>query len=137
MNWTYKGQEILDVNQLPEGTQGFIYLMEFSNGRKYIGKKALYHKRTRKPLKGYKRKRVDYVESDWKKYNGSIKNEQYKLDIDSGKLLITNKTIIELCQDKWDMTYLETKHQFESDCLRKDEYYNSNILGKFYRKKKS
>jgi hypothetical protein len=135
MNWNYKGREITEVNMLPENAVGFIYLIEFSNGRKYIGKKALFHKRTRKPLKGYKRKRVDYVESDWKKYNGSIKNEQFHEDFNSNRILIINKTILKVCMDKWGMTYYETKYQFETDCLVDQCYYNQNILGKFYRKK--
>ena len=92
----------------------------YSNGNKYVGKKNLYHKRTRPPLKGYKRKRVDQVESDWAKYNGSIKDEQYKADIKSGKLTITKKEILQVCFTKWELTYYETKLQFELDVLLND-----------------
>lgn len=134
INWTLDKREILSESDFPDGAIGFIYELHFSNGRKYIGRKILLHKRTRAALKGKKRKRVDYVDSGWRKYEGSIKNKQHEIDIKRGVILL-RKEILRVCFDKWDMTYYETKYQFDRDCLVDDAYYNGNILGKFYRKK--
>ena len=139
VQWKVEGEPksttILKLSQFDEKAVGFIYELHFSNGRKYIGRKALSHKRTRPPLKGAKRKRVDYVDSGWLKYEGSIKNLQYKEDIKAGRIHLIQKVILKICFDKWDMTYYETKYQFDRDCLVDNKYYNGNILGKFYRKK--
>ena len=57
---------------IPEGTFGFIYeIINTINNKKYIGKKQMVRKIKRKPLKGKKRKRIDFIESDWKTYTGS------------------------------------------------------------------
>lgn len=70
--WLYDGKEISSINDMPTETIGFVYeITHKPTGKKYIGKKSLYHKKTRPPLKGYKRKRVEYVESDWLSYYGS------------------------------------------------------------------
>lgn len=133
--WTYKNNVILEVESLPDNAIGFVYLLEFSNGMKYIGRKSLYHTRTLKPLKGKKRKRKKTVDSDWKTYCGSIKNEEFCEGFKSKKITVVKREIVHICYDQWDLTYYETKYQFDSDCLIKEDYYNQNILGKFYRKR--
>ena len=66
----YYNNEI--VEELPEGTVGFVYLItNLTNNRKYIGKKLAQFKRTKPPLKGRKNKRRSTVESDWREYYGS------------------------------------------------------------------
>jgi hypothetical protein len=43
------------------------------------------------------------------------------------------REIIKLCTNKKELTYWETKLQFAYGVLEKpDEYYNDNILGKFF-----
>ena len=39
-------ETITSIEQVPEGAIGFIYLIEYVDGCKYIGKKNLYSKRT-------------------------------------------------------------------------------------------
>jgi hypothetical protein len=57
---------------VPESAYGFIYVItNLETNRKYIGKKQMVSKRTRPPLKGKKRKRIEFVESDWKTYVSS------------------------------------------------------------------
>ena len=47
---------------VPETAYGFIYMItNLVNDRKYIGKKQMVSKRTRPPLKGKKRKRIEFV----------------------------------------------------------------------------
>jgi len=136
--WTsplFPGGAILFITDFPEPTVGFIYEVEFNNGKKYIGRKALWHNYSLPPLKGKKRKRKRQRESDWKTYNGSFKDEELKKEIAEGKLFPIKRTILKRCTTNWEMTYYETKYLFEHDCLLSDDYYNSNILGKFYRPK--
>lgn len=136
IDWKYRKKEIKELEDLTSEAIGFIYEIEFCNGNKYLGRKALYHKRTLKPLKGYKRKRKSVVESDWKTYIGSPKDEDLKKLLKSGEVKVKSRNILKVCTTLWEMSYFETKYLFERDCLLKNEYYNSNIMGKFYRPKK-
>ena len=70
--WTFQNKI---VETLPEGCEGFVYLItNLTNDRKYIGKKLAKFKTTKPPLKGRKNKRRGYKESDWKTYWGSSDN---------------------------------------------------------------
>lgn len=134
-NWNYNGEDVTAIQWFPEDSIGFIYEIEFNNGKKYLGRKALYHKKTSPPLKGKKRKRVKYVESNWKKYNGSFKDPELIENLKKGYLVPVKRKIIRICFTPWEMTYYETKLLFDRDCLLSNEYYNNNILGKFYKPK--
>lgn len=127
--WIYKGKSITKRDQLPEEAVGFVYkIYNKKEDKTYIGKKILANKRTRKPLKGYKRKRVDYVESNWMKYMGSsIETKKWNLED-------CVREIVYICFNKTMMTYYETSLQFKENVLENDEYINDNILGKFYKK---
>ena len=48
MNWIYKEEE---VTELPNGYYGFIYLIEYENGMKYIGMKSIMSEQTLPALK--------------------------------------------------------------------------------------
>lgn len=130
--WLYDGKEISSINDMPTETIGFVYeITHKPTGKKYIGKKSLYHKKTRPPLKGYKRKRVEYVESDWLSYYGS--HEGIKKLITESKQDDFDREILEFAKTKKYLTYLEVKYQFVKEVLEKqDFYFNSNILGKFH-----
>ncbi len=93
-------------------------------------KKLFYSKRTLPLLKVYKRKRVVVKESDWLTYYSSSKElkEQVKA---LGKENFKREVLI-LCKSKREMTYHETRLQFERDVLHKAEYLNGNILGRFF-----
>jgi len=128
--WNYRGQRIKSREDLPADAVGFVYrILNRRTEQVYIGKKILLNKRTRPPLKGYKRKRVDYVESNWMKYTGS--------NAESKKWEIENcyREIIYICYNKTMMSYYETKLQFTENVLENDKFLNDNILGKFYKKK--
>ena len=50
--WYYNDEP---VDELPEGTVGFVYLItNLTNNRKYIGKKLASFRKTKPPLKGRK-----------------------------------------------------------------------------------
>ena len=117
---------------IPETAYGFIYMItNLVTNRKYIGKKQMVSKRTRPPLKGKKRKRIEFVESDWKSYISSsnelvqdlqkIGKEQFKFEI------------LRFCSNKSQLAYYEAKEQFDREVLLKEDYYNGIInlrLGK-------
>jgi len=111
---------------IPEDTFGFIYeITNLINNRKYIGKKQMVRKIRRKPLKGKKRKRIDYIESDWKTYTGSsdVLNEDIKnLGMNNFKF-----NILKFCNSKFELSYFEAKIQFEKDVLLNENYYNGII----------
>lgn len=129
--WIYENKKINSVEDFPDGVIGFVYrITNQTKSKKYIGKKILSHKITRPPLKGLKRKRKIIKESNWQEYTGS--NEQLNEDILKGDVI--KKEILKLCFNKKQMSYYETKYQFLENVLEDDSYYNSNILGKFFRK---
>ena len=132
--WLYEGKVIESIEQMPEGVFGFIYVVTHKpSGKKYIGKKQLISNRTLPPLKGQKRRRKVQKESDWKTYYGSqaeikqlVKESQDKLDF--------TREIITFCYTKKELTYYETKELFVREVIENDDYLNSNVLGKFFRK---
>lgn len=109
-----------------EGYVGFTYLItNLTNNRKYIGKKRLTKKVSKKPLKGKKRRRISRIESDWKDYWGS--NDELLADIQKLGVDKFKREIVRLCKTLGECSYFEAKAQFETDCLMSDMYYNSWI----------
>ena len=105
---------------------GFIYEITNSiDGKKYIGKKQCHSRLKRKPLKGKKRNRIDYVDSDWREYTSSSNelNEDIKKH---GKDKFQIK-IIKICNSKWALAYYEIKEQIEKDVLLREDYYNGIV----------
>jgi hypothetical protein len=113
---------------------GFVYLIQNNlNGKKYIGRKYLWQFRT---PKGKKRKVKS--ESDWKNYYGSC--PELKEDIDKLGRENFSRTILSLHKTKGKTNFGETSQLFKNDVLTESldsgepAFYNSNILGRFYRK---
>lgn len=131
--WTYKDQQISSIEDMPEGTYGFVYEVTHNpTGKKYLGKKVLQFNRTLPPLKGQKRKRKVVKESDWKTYYGS--HDEIKSLIKEGKDLEFERKIIKFVNSKKLLTYFEIKYQMINEVLENDNYLNFNILGKFFSK---
>ena len=111
---------------VPETAYGFIYLITNSvTNKKYIGKKQMVSKRTRPPLKGKTRKRIEFVESDWKTYISSsneLVNDMQKIGKEKFKF-----EILRFCDNKSQLAYYEAKEQFDREVLIKEDYYNSMI----------
>ncbi len=137
-NWIWNNQEVQDISFIEEGVIGFIYIITLSNNMKYIGKKNFFSKRKRvfgkKEIAKMSDKRLktyEYVikESDWKSYTGSSE----LMKVIPKNITIVKKEIIDLARSNKELTYLELHHQVVNDVLRNDNYYNSNILGKFFR----
>ena len=130
--WTYQGTTFTtdDINSF----FGYVYrITNLQSGRQYIGRKYFWSKR--KPRGG---KRRVTSESDWKKYYGS--SEELKGD---RKLLGNNlfkREILSLHTTPGRTNYAETKELFLNNVLQETlddgtpKYYNSNILGRYYKK---
>jgi hypothetical protein len=124
MDWLYKNElfETPDKNPF----EGFVYIIENLNNKKlYIGKKHFWSRRKNK-----KTGRRETKESDWKDYYGS--SEELKKDIDILGKENFKRTIIHLCIYKKQMTFWEEKEQWNRNVLLSDEYYNTNIGGKYF-----
>ncbi len=113
---------------------GFVYLIENNlNSKKYIGRKYFWQFRT---PRGKKRKVKS--ESDWKKYYGSC--PELKEDIEKYSRENFSRSIISLHKTKGKTNFGETSQLFKNDVLTESldngepAFYNSNILGRFYRK---
>ena len=142
--WLYKEKVINSIEDMPQDTFGFIYIVTHKpTGKSYIGKKSLFHnikkKLTKKELAeqtGPGRKsatRVVVKESDWKTYYGSAKPIMEL--IKGGKQEEFTREILQLVPNKKLLTYYECKYLFEYSVLENPEgYFNDNILGKFFTK---
>ena len=130
--WTYEGAAFTS-NDIDDFF-GFVYrITNLQSGKQYIGRKYFWSKR--KPRGG---KRRVTSESDWKRYYGS--SEELKAD---RKLLgdkCFKREIISLHTALGRTNYAETKELFLNNVLQETledgsaKYYNSNILGRYYKK---
>ena len=140
INWTYKGKEITDINQLSSVAIGFVYkITNLTNGKVYYGKKTIRSMKkkkltkTEKLIPENKRKTFKYEFSEysgWKKYTGS--SELLNNDLAKGDKY--KKEIITLCNSKAMMTYEELKLILCTDCLKQDDCYNAWVSAKVFRK---
>tara|TARA_Y100000361_G_scaffold76829_1_gene67988 strand:+ start:491 stop:940 length:450 start_codon:yes stop_codon:yes gene_type:complete len=144
-NWIYQNQEVDTVSDFPDHTYGFVYkITHLPTGKKYIGKKILFFTRkvklTKKDLlefEGVVGRRPAYKlavkESDWKTYWGS--NKEILELVKTEPADNWEREILAAADSKKLLTYYETKFQMIYQVLEKpDEFWNDNILGKFYTK---
>ncbi len=131
-SWTYKGSTFSsdDIDDF----FGFVYrITNLQTGREYIGRKYFWQKR--KPRGG---KRRVTSESNWKKYYGS--SDELKTDRQLLGNSLFKREIISLHKTLGKVNYEETKQLFLNNVLQErledgtPKYYNSNILGRYYRK---
>ena len=130
--WTYKGSTFTtdDIDDF----FGFVYrITNLQSGKQYIGRKYFWQKR--KPRNGG-RKRTS--ESNWKAYYGSSK------ELNEDRKLLGNSTfrreILGLYRTQGKVNYEETRQLFLNNVLTESlddgspAYYNSNVLGRYYKK---
>jgi len=153
MTWTYKGQTINKLEDMPKDVFGFIY--KITNGKTdeyYIGKKQVLSIRKRnfgkkeiEALADKRMKKYEYVtkESDWKEYRSSNKQvkswfEENEKALNEGRNDDINNhlelRILRFCSNKKSLTYYELQEQFAHDVLADELSLNDNLLGKFFRK---
>ena len=130
--WEYHGTDF-DGSSIGDYF-GFVYrITNLTNGKKYIGRKYFWQRR--KPRGGNKRVTS---ESDWKKYYGSsdeLNAERKELGNSAFK-----REILSLHKTQGKVNFEETRQLFINNVLTESltdgtpAYYNSNILGRYYRK---
>ena len=143
MSWTYKGNYITELDDMPKDIFGFIYkITNTITGEYYIGKKQVISVRKRKfgkreiaALEDKRVKKYEMVikESDWKLYrssNGTVK-KWFETEESTSHC---NLEILRFCSNKKSLTYYELQEQFAHDVLADDLALNDNLLGKFFRK---
>ena len=140
--WKYKKSN----NILIEGYYGFIYKLTYRYNNiiyYYYGMKSFYSYQTLPALKdgsqrpnskrigknvNGKRKYFDIVskESKWRTYESSSKDIPKEAEL-------VSKDILQLARTKRQLTYLEAKLLFTECVLERDDCFNANILGKFFK----
>ena len=130
--WIYEGKPFTSDDI---GDQfGFVYrITNIKTGKQYIGRKYFWSKR--KPRGG---KRRVTSESDWKKYYGS--SDELKADRGVLGNELFKREILSVQPTKGKVNFEETRQLFLNIVLQESledgtpAYYNSNILGRYYRK---
>tara|TARA_Y100001968_G_C19266103_1_gene671769 strand:+ start:400 stop:867 length:468 start_codon:yes stop_codon:yes gene_type:complete len=130
--WLYQGTAFTS-NDIGDKF-GYVYrIVNKTTGKKYIGRK--YFTQCRKPRGG---KRRVSSESDWKKYYGS--SPELKQDVREFGRNAFSREILSLHATKGKVNFEETRQLFLNNVLTESldngspAYYNSNILGRYYRK---
>lgn len=124
--WLYKDKPFETV---PDDAYGYVYLITNSTtGKKYIGKKLFWFKKT-KIVKG-KKKRLK-VESDWREYWSS--SDEVKKDVETLGEDSFIREILHICPNKGSCNYLEAREQMDRRVLETDEYYNGQIQCRVHR----
>ena len=124
--WLYKDSPLLEV---PETAYGYVYLITNNiTGRKYIGKKLFWFRKT-KQVKG-KKKRIK-VESDWRDYWSS--SDEVKADVEKHGSENFIREILHICPNKGLCNYLEAREQMDRRVLETEDYYNGQVQCRVHR----
>ena len=145
VNWIYENKAITTIDGLEKEIMGFVYRIDhIPSNKSYIGKKFLVFTRKqklgKKELKVFEGQKgrppkfkIVSKESDWRTYWSSNKHLVELVKSESEENF--KRTILRFCASKKELTYFETKYQFLHEVLENPhEFFNDNILGKFFTK---
>ena len=127
--WVYEDKEVTCHDDLLPGCTDFVYLITYTNGKKYIGKKTVRSVRRLKPTKKQLAIRKNYVRKELKDL--PFVNYEGSSELVEG-LEIAKKEILYQCSTKKAATYLETALLFQHDAILVPEFVNANISGTFF-----
>jgi len=132
--WKFNGGRDTVV---PDYAVGFIYVITHKlMGREivYVGKKQLHSTRRKRigvrekaATKTRKTFKVEKKDSDWQNYWGSSKTLHAARETGEGTW---TRTIVEWCYSKKNMSYCETKWQFEMKVMKYPSY--NDHIGNWY-----
>ena len=127
--WIYQGKEILTHDDLLPGCTDFVYMIQYANGQRYIGKKNVMSVRRLKPTKKQLKIRKNYVRKELVKHKFVDYIGSHEVPTD---LIIECKEILYQCSTKKAATYLEAALMFHHDAIFDPCYLNENISGTFF-----
>ena len=158
LEWQYNNEP---VHELPDGTYGFAYRINFTDGTYYIGKRKCITETTLPMLKNGERRpnsilkgtRVNLTSKErenrttaQKKAGVSTKRTFKEIVIKESKwkdyegsseftsdLAISSKVILCFCPSKRNLTYSEIKYQFKLDAIESSKCRNVCINNQFFR----
>lgn len=142
MNWIYQNTEIENIDQIPEKTIGFIYIItRISDGKFYVGRKMLSSIRKvrlgkkEKLLPENKRKtfKREIKETDWKDYWGS--SEELLKDIKELGQESFKRQILCFTTNKIDTSFYEMFYQMKLNVLFENSYNGHIANTKFFKGK--
>jgi Putative endonuclease segE, GIY-YIG domain len=133
--WLYENNIVEDI---PEGTVGFVYMITNNlTGRKYIGKKLVKFSKTSYKVVTLKngtkkRKRIkSKIDSDWREYYGSnIELNQHVAELGSENF---TREILHYCRSKAECSYVELREQVMRCVLESTDYYNGHIQARIHK----
>ena len=129
--WKYQGlafnpDEPFTFERYGKDWYGFVYcITNRATNKKYIGKKFFWSKKVLPKTKSRKRRKITYVESDWRNYYGSNRVLNEEREVVGNE--VYHREILRLCKTKGECAYYEAKEQFEREVLLTDDYYNGII----------
>ena len=120
-----------EYEDIPQEYVGFVYrITDNETGEMYIGQKRLRKTKTLPITKTRRRRTRTQVESDWRTYHSS--SDTIKEGLVSGRTY--TREILRFGYSKGDLSYLETKYQFEMGVLLSDKYLNGIINCRIHQK---
>lgn len=127
--WLYRDEEIHGHSDLKPECTDFVYVITYTNGQQYIGKKTVRSMRRKQPTKKQLAvrknfKRVEMTDLPFVKYEGSMGC--------SHELEVEKKEILHQCSTKKTATYIEAALLFNHDVIFDPNYLNENISGTFF-----
>ena len=135
--WIYRGTPF--DGSLIGDNYGFVYKITCSTtNRSYIGRKYFWQKRKPRNTNSTTKRRRVTSESNWRNYFGS--SDELKADVAKYGRDAFTREILSLHETPGRVNYEETRQLFLHDVLTESltdgtpAFYNSNILGRYYRK---
>jgi hypothetical protein len=128
--WLYKGEEFSEES-IPEKVEGFIYLITYTpTGQRYIGRKLLTKAHRRQKNKKIIKSRVD---SDWRDYWSSSPDIQRIIEEEGGTSNFIREILI-FANTRGQLNYLEEKILYSVGSMESDDWLNSNIRAKMFKR---
>ena len=128
---------VVTEDMVPANAIGFVYGIQHTSGKAYIGRKLLTT--TRRKKIGVRAKKITKTrktyettvkDSGWMTYTSSCRPLQEEIKADPWSF---TKYIIEWAYSRKQLSYLEVKHQMINELLERDSYVD-NVAGKWYRR---
>lgn len=128
--WLYKGSELQDTD-IPVTAEGFIYLITYTpTGQRYLGRKLLTKAHRRQKNKKIIKSRV---ESDWRDYWSSSPDIQRIIEEEGSTANFIREVLI-FANTRGQLNYLEEKFLYSVGSMESDDWLNSNIRAKMFKR---